>query len=288
MILIFGGTTEGRLAAEVCDLAGKPYWYSTKSEGEGVAMRHGTHISGARDADAIHSFCLTNGVRCIVDAAHPFASSLHRAIEAQGIPVVRLERKFPPPLGWATYCDSLEDALERLLARPAKLLLCLSGASSISKLTPYWHKHPALFRILPRTESIEEAQRQGFPTDRLLFYGKRLPTVEEEMELMKGTGCDAVLTKESGESGGFTEKAEAAKRLGIDLFVIKRPKLPSNWTYVDGRHTLRLALESIVPDFFPLRTGLTTGSCATAATKAALLSLLRGTRPERVTITLPD
>ena len=29
MILIFGGTTEGRLAVEVTELAGKPYFYST-------------------------------------------------------------------------------------------------------------------------------------------------------------------------------------------------------------------------------------------------------------------
>ncbi|HKX32970.1 MAG TPA: cobalt-precorrin-5B (C(1))-methyltransferase, partial [Blastocatellia bacterium] len=37
-----------------------------------------------------------------------------------------------------------------------------------------------------------------------------------------------------------------------------------------------------------LRRGRTTGSCATAAVKAALCLLLRGDRPERVTVTLPD
>jgi cobalt-precorrin-5B (C1)-methyltransferase len=37
-----------------------------------------------------------------------------------------------------------------------------------------------------------------------------------------------------------------------------------------------------------LRRGRTTGSCATAAVKAALCLLLRGERPERVAVTLPD
>ena len=31
MVLIFGGTTEGRKAAEVLEQAGKPYYYSTKT-----------------------------------------------------------------------------------------------------------------------------------------------------------------------------------------------------------------------------------------------------------------
>ena len=37
-----------------------------------------------------------------------------------------------------------------------------------------------------------------------------------------------------------------------------------------------------------LRRGFTTGSCATAAVKAALLQLLCGERAERVNVTLPD
>jgi len=32
MILILGGTTEGRTAVKVADEAGKPYFYSTKGE----------------------------------------------------------------------------------------------------------------------------------------------------------------------------------------------------------------------------------------------------------------
>ena len=31
MIIIFGGTTEGRKAVEVLEQAGKPYFYSTRS-----------------------------------------------------------------------------------------------------------------------------------------------------------------------------------------------------------------------------------------------------------------
>ncbi|MCD8302515.1 MAG: cobalt-precorrin-5B (C(1))-methyltransferase CbiD [Prevotellaceae bacterium] len=290
MILIFGGTTEGRLAAEVCDLAGKPFWYSTKGQADNVPMRHGIHLSGAMDGDAIRRFCDNEGVRCIVNAAHPFAMGLHNAVAGLDIPVVRLQRTFPPDVDGATYCKDYEDAMRLLLARKPKLLLCLCGANSIERLAPYWKENPTVFRILRREESIALARESGFPMERLLFYNDdlRLRQREEEIQTMKEVGCDAVLTKESGLSGGFQEKAEAARHLGIQLFVIRRPQLPEHWTYACGRHSLRLAIERKVPDFFPLRTGLTTGSCATAATKAALIHLMDGSQPECVTISLPD
>ncbi len=290
MILIFGGTTEGRMAAEVCDLAGKAFWYSTKGQGGGVLMKHGTHLCCAMDEEEIRRFCTDKGVRCIVNAAHPFAVGLHNAIASLDIPVVRLQRIFPPDTDGLTYRKDYGEAMRKLLSKKPKLLLCLCGANSIETLAPYWKENPTVFRILRREESIALARQAGFPMDRLLFYNSDLQPGqrEEETRTMQEVGCDAVLTKESGLSGGFQEKVEAARYLGIELFVIRRPQLPDYWTYVDGRHSLRLAIESKVPDFFPLKTGLTTGSCATAAAKAALIHLIDGSQPEYVTISLPD
>ena len=57
MILIFGGTTEGRLAVEVCEQAGKPYSYSTKGESQQVEMEAGIRLTGAMTAEDIASFC---------------------------------------------------------------------------------------------------------------------------------------------------------------------------------------------------------------------------------------
>ena len=41
MILVFGGTTEGRLVARVLEEAGKPFLYSTKGEGQEMELVHG-------------------------------------------------------------------------------------------------------------------------------------------------------------------------------------------------------------------------------------------------------
>ena len=49
MLLVFGGTTEGRKAAEVLEEAGSPYYYSTKTGEQDLALHHGQRIDGALD-----------------------------------------------------------------------------------------------------------------------------------------------------------------------------------------------------------------------------------------------
>ena len=44
--------------------------------------------------------CRQNNIRLLVDAAHPFASQLHRTVDETSrtlhLPVIRFERKYPP------------------------------------------------------------------------------------------------------------------------------------------------------------------------------------------------
>ena len=78
MILIFGGTTEGRLAVETLDEAGAPYFYSTRGEAQAITCRHGQRITGALDGEAMAAFCREKEIRLLVDAAHPFAERLRQ------------------------------------------------------------------------------------------------------------------------------------------------------------------------------------------------------------------
>lgn len=49
MILILGGTTEGRIAARTLEEAGKPFYYSTKGDEQEVTMHNGIRLQGAMD-----------------------------------------------------------------------------------------------------------------------------------------------------------------------------------------------------------------------------------------------
>jgi cobalt-precorrin-5B (C1)-methyltransferase len=288
MILIFGGTTEGRKAAAVCEEAGKPFYYSTKSNRQIIDTANGIPVTGDMDETRIHSFCREKDIRLIVDAAHPFAEALHKNIAAAAerlkLPVVRYERNYPQRNKDLLWFDSYDEAIAYLEKNNVNNLLALTGVNTVSKLKPYWQKHNCRFRILDRDESRDVIKKENFPMDNVLYY----KTEEDEIPLFEKLSPAAILIKESGDSGGFNEKVKAAKHLKIPVLAIKRPVLSTSFIAVYGENGLRKKIEFLYPDFFALRTGYTTGTCATVATKAALIALLTGKEQKSVDITLPN
>jgi cobalt-precorrin-5B (C1)-methyltransferase len=305
MILVFGGTTEGRKAVEVLEEGGNVYYYSTKTGEQDITLHNGQRIDGALDGEAMQLFIREHEIRLIVDAAHPFASQLHETIAqvsaALGIPVVRYERIYPPRDPDITWIDDYSQVPTDITS-----LLATTGVQSISKLKWIEAKGvKVIYRILNRESSIRLAHQQGATDEQLCFF---------EDETMPE--ADAILLKESGLSGGFPEKVAAARAKGMRIIALKRPSLSiinchciatphsqrENATLskrelsivnyqlsiVNGSHGLRRAIEKLLPEFYPLHSGLTTGTCATAAAVAATRRLLCGDTPEEVAVLLPN
>ncbi len=288
MILILGGTTEGRVAVRVADEAAATYYYSTKGTLQSIECAHGIRLTGAMNAEEMECFCRDHAIKLLIDAAHPFAQVLHQTIEKVSkclqIPVIRYERRYPPRDEDLIWCDSYADAIHQMENKGIQRLLALSGVNTLAPLRPYWRSHTTWFRILEREESLSLAEKQGFPQERLVFYREG----EDELKLLEQLHPDAILTKESGFSGYFMDKVNAARQFGIPVFVVKRPTLPETFYRVYGEDGLRKQIERLLPEFFPLKSGYTTGACATAAAKAALLALLSRKEQTESQITLPS
>ena len=279
MILVFGGTTEGRKAAEVLEEGGSTYFYSTKTGEQDITLQHGQRIDGALDAEAMQTFCREHDIRLIVDAAHPFASQLHQTIaqvsESLNIPTIRYERIYPKrdsEITWINDYSQIPNDIHSLLAT--------TGVQSISKLKPLEAAGIKVFyRILNRESSIALAQKQGASPEQLCYY-------EDPKDV--SVEADAILLKESGLSGGFQEKVDAAKARGMRIIALKRPQTPEIFTIVNGPYGLRRMVEKLLPEFYPLHSGLTTGTCATAAAVAQTLRLKKGKMPDEVPVVLPN
>jgi cobalt-precorrin-5B (C1)-methyltransferase len=279
MILVFGGTTEGRKAVEVLEEGGSTYFYSTKTGEQDITLHHGQRIDGALDAEAMQTFCREHDIRLIVDAAHPFASQLHQTIaqvsESLNIPTIRYERIYPKrdsEITWINDYSQIPNDIHSLLAT--------TGVQSISKLKPLEAAGIKVFyRILNRESSIALAQKQGASPEQLCYY-------EDPKDV--SVEADAILLKESGLSGGFQEKVDAAKARGMRIIALKRPQTPEIFTIVNGPYGLRRMVEKLLPEFYPLHSGLTTGTCATAAAVAQTLRLKKGKMPDEVPVVLPN
>ena len=263
MILVFGGTTEGRKAVEVLEEGGSPYFYSTKTGEQDITLHHGQRIDGALDEEAMLTFCREHDIRLIVDAAHPFASQLHQTIaqvsESLSIPTIRYERIYPERNSEITWIDDYSQ-----IPRDIHSLLATTGVQSITKLKPLEAGGIRIYyRILQRESSIALALKQGASPEQLCYF-------EDPQDIP--VEAEAILLKESGISGGFPEKVKAAKTKGMRIIALKRPQTPQIFTIVNGPYGLRRAVEKLLPEFYPLHSGLTTGTCATAAAVAAVLA----------------
>ena len=291
MILVFGGTTEGRIAAKVLDESGATYYYSTRSELQDIQLAHGVRLSGSLDEALMTEVCREHDIRLIIDAAHPFAEDLHRNIvhvaDSLGIPVIRYDRIYPPHDDDLVWCKDYDEAIRQLKDQGINRLLALTGVNTIAKLHGFWQDHDCWFRILNREKSQSLAQKSGFPEDKLVYFEQ-----DETNVLIERLQPQAIITKESGTSGRFNEKVTAARQAGIKIFVVERPNYPAAQDvavmHVNGPHGLRRAVEKLLPEFYPLHSGLTTGTCATAAAIAATRRLCTGETTSLVPVVLPD
>lgn len=222
-MLIFGGTTEGLALVKALDAINIPYHYSTKTPtvflGKGVAMH------GAMDADKISTFCREKGIKTIINAAHPFAILLDKALQTlkNQVHLVRLERAYSDRIQHPLihYFDDYDAMISQAKRLNPKCTLALTGVQTIATLQSYWEAYPTYFRILDRPYSKQLASNHDFPK-RYLLYGKP-QQAHDEIALLKSLDVSLILTKESGYNGKLPEKITAAIQTDTPLFILKRP-----------------------------------------------------------------
>ena len=97
MILVFGGTTEGKKVATLLESLAMPFVYSTKTKTCFQETKIASYSHGALDEEQLESYLTENKIKIIINAAHPFAEILHNTIAKVAkrlqMPVIRFGRK---------------------------------------------------------------------------------------------------------------------------------------------------------------------------------------------------
>ena len=228
-ICVFAGTTEGRrLLAFLKDQPVRVYACVATEYGEAL-VPHGENIEiSARRLDQEEMRALFEARRfdVAVDATHPHAVQVSEFIAAAcaqaGVEYLRLNREEIRPDDEAVYVDSIQGAADYLSAHPGTALL----ATGSKELAPYARvegfQDRFYVRVLPMASSLTACEAAGFAPSHIIAMQGPF-SVELNAAMLRAVGADYLVTKDSGASGGFQDKLEAARRVGARCVVIGRP-----------------------------------------------------------------
>ncbi len=258
-IVIFAGTTEGRQLSELLTDAGIAHTVCVATEYGEIVMREQTDSTeaaqtdgqplvnlhcGRMDREQMQKFLHDEVYEIVVDATHPYAQVVTENIrgavaairssekDAQFPIYLRLERE----IGGAAeaeenvtniqYFENNADCAKALEDTGGNILLT-TGSKELAVYCASGRLNDRLYvRILPGRESLELCMEQGIKGRQILALQGPFST-EMNVAILKQYDIRHMVTKNSGRTGGYQEKLEAAEILGIPVYVIEPAQAPA-------------------------------------------------------------
>jgi len=219
-VLLLGGTAEARALAErlhpkvdiISSLAGRV---------PDPALPVGpVRIGGFGGADGLRDWLVDNDITAVIDATHPFAATItaNAAAACAELDLPHLVLSRPPwdPAG-ATVVARDTEAAEVVADKGYSRVFLTTGRSGVAAFSgsDAWF----LIRVVTAPDAAV------LPANHEVLLSRGPYRYEDECELLRSRGIEVLVTKNSG--GALTEaKLDAARALGVDVVMIRRPTLP--------------------------------------------------------------
>jgi precorrin-6A/cobalt-precorrin-6A reductase len=221
-ILILGGTGEAReLAAELV-AAGVDVLSSLAGRVRQPRLPDGpVRVGGFGGAAGLAEFLCAERITAVIDATHPFAgtitASAARAATQAGVPLLVLRRpEWEAAPSWHLVAD-IGAAAVAARDWPGESVFLTTGRRDLDVFAAD-DRHRFLVRAVDPPEG-------PVPPRMTLVLDRGPYTVEGESALMREHGVGLLVTKNSG--GPMTAaKLEAARDLGVQVVMVRRPPLP--------------------------------------------------------------
>ena len=230
-ILIFAGTTEGRLLAEFLSRQKVPAYVCVATEYGGQLLEENEYLQVSHmrlDESQMKQLICERGIHLTIDATHPYAvevsANIRSACEAAGCEYMRLLRSsVHTGSEEEMICvDSVEEAAEFLKTTEGNILVT-TGSKELHKYTVIPDFEERVFaRVLSTPEVAKSCSELGFTGKHLICM--QGPFSEElNTALLKQFHARWMVTKEAGKNGGYEEKIRAARNAGARVVLIGRP-----------------------------------------------------------------
>lgn len=181
-----------------------------------------TRIGGFGGVSGLADYVRHEGITHLIDATHPFAAEMSRnAVEAcaeTATPLIALERApwtRAPGDNWIEVGD-VNAAVAALPEAPARVFLAIG------------RQHVAPFAARPQhayTLRFVDPPEAPLPFAADVIVSRGPFTLDGELEMMRTRGINWIVARNSGGDGARA-KIDAARKLGLPVIMISRPKLP--------------------------------------------------------------
>lgn len=178
----------------------------------------------------------------MIDATHPFAEQMSRhaafAASETGVPFFVLSRPAWNKVDgdrW-TDADSIVDAVAKLGAKPRRVFAAI-GRQELAPLEAAPH-HFYLVRSVDPIEPPLNVPDARYICERGPFQ------VSAERKLLAHDKIDTILAKNSGGAASYA-KIEAARKLGIEVVLVRRPRRSNAETVEDVLEAVSLARQRL-------------------------------------------
>ena len=237
--LVFAGTTEGREAALMLARTGISVTAFTATDyghevldGAADGLQNLAVESGRLSEEQIRELLMGEAPdTLVIDATHPYAAqvtaNIRRAcVDAQKryIRIVRKSTFAGEPAGVTVLADA--QAVTQWANREEnikKKILLTTGSKDLMIYTAIDSYRDRVWpRILPDMDSLRIATELGYKKSNIICMQGPFST-EMNIAMIKSVGAQVLVTKDTGATGGFDSKLEAALRSGIEAVVIGRP-----------------------------------------------------------------
>jgi len=263
-IIIFGGTTEGGKLAQMLAANGFSVTLFVATEyAQNILppMKDCTIIVGRIDESEMARHFRDNPCDVVIDATHPYASqathNIRRACEVTNTAYRRLLRAGSPEnAGDILSVADVADAVELLRYESGNIFLAI-GSKDLEPFTALDNFTERCYvRILPMVESLQKVIGLGFRNENIICMQGPF---DEHMNLAMLAATDArfLVTKNSGDIGGFEAKITAAAQCGCRVIVIDRPEEEAGFSFDElceqfGIKNENAGATNVVDAFFPL------------------------------------
>lgn len=232
-LLLFGGTTEGRILAEQFSKKGWDVLVSVATEYGASLLPQRENLKihvGRMDEKEMERFLRENIFQAVIDATHPYAmlasENIYKACTSNQLPYYRCARPSQPGDG-CLYVKDAAQAVDYLKEHPGRIFLT-TGSKELPLFCAIDEiRERLVVRVLPSIEVLRQCLQLGLLGSQIICMQGPF-TRELNCALFQQYKADYLITKETGRAGGFEEKIEAAHQCQIKTIVIGRPSEPEN------------------------------------------------------------